>query len=390
MSLVKDPAVQAAGDTKSSAARTGAVSLRNIRKVFPTGVAAIQDFSLEIASGEFVSILGPSGCGKTTMLRCLAGLESVTAGEIVIDGKTVSSAKSSVEPSKRDLGMVFQSYALWPHMTIADNVAYPLKRRKVSKSEIAERVVEALDSVGIRDKGDSYPFQLSGGQQQRVALARALIARPSVILFDEPLSNLDARLRDSMRVTIRDLARSSGFTAVYVTHDRLEAMVMSDRIVLMKDGNIEQVDSPFDLYRRPRSTFAASFLGDVNTWANCQVAGVDQGTATITLPNGEKIRGEVPSDMTVAPGDAVDVLIRVSNTSLGTAADVTNAVDCQVVDAQFLGEYWKYQCRLGTGDTGTNFEALTMKAVVEIGSQAVISFTPQDVILLPSTQAAKV
>lgn len=364
----------------------GNVTLRNVRKVYADGGTAIHDFDLEIAAGDFVSILGPSGCGKTTLLRCLAGLEQVTSGEIAIDGRVVGSAKVNVEPSKRDLGMVFQSYALWPHMTIADNVAYPLRRRKVGKAEIAQRVADALDEVGIKQKGDSYPHQLSGGQQQRVALARALVARPSVILFDEPLSNLDARLRDSMRLTIRDLARSAGFTAVYVTHDRMEAMVMSDSIVLMRDGRIEQVGRPHDLYRSPRSVFAAKFLGDVNCWSSCTVAHVTGDRATVALPSGGELTARLSSGSGIVPGDRVDVLVRVGDLTIGPASgERTNGLPCTVEDAIFAGESWRYVGWIGTGRSRLDFEALSLKAAFSSRETPLTaSVLPEDVMLLPA------
>ena len=229
-------------------------------------VAAVRDVSFTVAAGEHLTLLGPSGCGKTTTLRAVAGLERPTSGEIRIGGVPVFSSASrvNVPAERRGISMVFQSYAIWPHMSVFDNVAYGLRVRKRPESEVATRVREALELVQLGDLGARSASKLSGGQQQRVALARAFVFSPSVLLFDEPLSNLDAKLRGEMRVELKELQRRLDITSVYVTHDLEEALAISDRIVVMRDGVIEQVGTPGEIYDRPRSTFVADFIGSAN------------------------------------------------------------------------------------------------------------------------------
>jgi ABC-type Fe3+/spermidine/putrescine transport system ATPase subunit len=227
-------------------------------------VSAVDDVSLSLAPGEFVSLLGPSGCGKTTTLRMIAGFMKPTAGRIEVNGKTVSSPASVVAPERRGMSMIFQSYAIWPNMTVGQNVAFGLKLRKITSAEVTERVHRIRDTVQLRHLKDRYPAELSGGQQQRVALARAIVIEPEVLLLDEPLSNLDANLREEMRSEIRRLHDAFRITTVYVTHDQSEAMVTSDRIVVMNRGRIEQVDDPVSLYRRPQTRFVAGFIGRTN------------------------------------------------------------------------------------------------------------------------------
>lgn len=241
------------------------VKLEHLYKRFGN-VTAVGDFNLDVKYGEFISFLGPSGCGKTTTLRMIAGFERPTEGSIILGDTVVSSASEGLfmAPEKRDIGMVFQSYAVWPHMTVAENVAYPLKIQGVSKAERDRRVEEALKMVHLDQYGRRYPNQLSGGQQQRVALARALIAHPGLLLLDEPLSNLDAKLRESMRFEISTLQKELGITVIYVTHDQSEAMTMSDRIVVMNGGEIQQIGRPFDVYTHPANKMVADFIGLVN------------------------------------------------------------------------------------------------------------------------------
>jgi iron(III) transport system ATP-binding protein len=239
------------------------ISIKNISKSFGE-VQVLKDFNEEFADGEFVTLLGPSGCGKTTMLRMIAGFEKPSSGEIFIGAREVNSARTFVPPEKRDIGMVFQSYAVWPHMTVFENVAYPLKIQKVPKDEMRRKVAEVLEIVHLSQYADRIPSKLSGGQQQRVALARALVAKPKVLLLDEPLSNLDAKLRDSMRFEIKEIQKQLGITVVFVTHDQIEAMTMSDRIIVINHGIIQQVGSPTEIYRRPANQFVADFVGKIN------------------------------------------------------------------------------------------------------------------------------
>lgn len=229
-------------------------------------VTAVGDFNIDIQDGEFISFLGPSGCGKTTTLRMVAGFERATEGSIVIDDRVVSSSEQGifVPPEKRGVGMVFQSYAVWPHMTVAENVGYPLKIQKIPSKERREKVQEVLEMVRLEEYGDRYPNQLSGGQQQRVSLARALVMRPGLLLLDEPLSNLDAKLRESMRFEISAIQKKLGITVIYVTHDQSEAMTMSDRIVVMSMGIVQQIGTPYDIYTHPANKMVADFVGLIN------------------------------------------------------------------------------------------------------------------------------
>jgi iron(III) transport system ATP-binding protein len=238
------------------------VKFESVGKQYPGGNYAVKNFNLEISHGEFVSFLGPSGCGKTTTLRMLAGLERNTEGVIRLDSEIVSDAKAGlfVPPEKRKVGMVFQSYAVWPHMNVFDNVAYPLKIAKIPKSEIEDRVHKILDVVEMKGLTNRMPNQLSGGQQQRVALARGLVMQPRVLLLDEPLSNLDAKLREKMRHDIRAIQQTLKLTVVYVTHDQIEANTMSDRIVIMKDGVVIQIGSPKEIKANPSNSFVAEFI----------------------------------------------------------------------------------------------------------------------------------
>ncbi len=239
------------------------VNIQNVTKSFG-GNVVLREFSATFRDGEFITLLGPSGCGKTTMLRIIAGFEKPTRGEVYIDGTLVSGGKTFVPPEKRGIGMVFQSYAVWPHMNVFDNVAYPLTIRHVSKAEIKTSVERVLGIVHLSQYAERFPNQLSGGQQQRVALARALVAEPKLLLLDEPLSNLDAKLRESMRFEIKEIQRKLGITVVYVTHDQTEAMAMSDRIFLINRGDIQQCGTPQEIYNSPVNQFVADFLGNVD------------------------------------------------------------------------------------------------------------------------------
>ena len=238
------------------------IKIDHIKKNFGK-VEVIKEFDEKFADGEFVSLLGPSGCGKTTMLRMIAGFERPTSGEIWIDGTPVSTATTFVPPEERGLGMVFQSYAVWPHMNVFKNVAYPLKLRKLAKEEIREKVERVLEIVNMQDLAERMPEELSGGQQQRVALARALVAEPKVLLLDEPLSNLDAKLRESMRREIKELQKRLNISVVYVTHDQSEALTMSDRVVVINEGVIQQSGTPMEVYRNPANFFVENFVAKV-------------------------------------------------------------------------------------------------------------------------------
>lgn len=264
------------------------LTLENITKIFPSRgnvgeVIAVQDVDLEIQKGELVTLLGPSGCGKTTTLRMMAGFEFPTAGKISLDGQEIN----LLPPHKREMSMVFQSYAIFPHLTVFENIAYGLNVQRLNKKSMVERVNRVLDLVHLEGYGDRAPGQLSGGQQQRVALARALVMEPKVLLMDEPLSNLDAKLREEMRTEIRRIQKELNITSVYVTHDQIEAMTLSDRIVVMNEGIIEQIGSPMEIYRFPNSRFVANFIGRANF-----IDGVilDQNSSALTVQSlGESI-----------------------------------------------------------------------------------------------------
>jgi iron(III) transport system ATP-binding protein len=239
------------------------VMLTDVRKTYGQTIA-LEGFSVNVTDGEFVTFLGPSGCGKTTSLRLVAGFIRPDHGSIRIGDRTVSKAGVFVPPEERGVGMVFQSYAVWPHMNVFRNVAYPLKIKRVSKAEMTQRVKGALEMVKMPELIDRYPNQLSGGQQQRVALARALVMQPKVLLLDEPFSNLDAKLREEMRFELKALQKQTGITIIFVTHDQLEAMVLSDRVVVMDSGVIQQVGTPRDIYQNPTNQFVADFIGTAN------------------------------------------------------------------------------------------------------------------------------
>src|SRR6476469_3813688 len=233
------------------------VTLKDVRKVYAGGVEAVKGVSFDVPDGHFCVMVGPSGCGKSTLLRMIAGVETITSGEVRIGERAVN----DVEPSERDIAMVFQNYALYPHMRVYDNMAYGLRNRKTPKPEIEKRVREAARILEIDQLLDRKPRQLSGGQRQRVAMGRAIVRRPAAFLFDEPLSNLDAKLRVSTRVEIRKLQKELGTTSIYVTHDQLEAMTLADMLVVMNAGQVEQIGNPLDIYQRPATTFVASFIG---------------------------------------------------------------------------------------------------------------------------------
>jgi len=289
------------------------VILKNVRKVYDKDVVAVDDANIEIKDKEFVVLVGPSGCGKSTTLRMIAGLEEITGGEISIDGTVVN----DVPPKDRDIAMVFQNYALYPHMTVYQNMAFGLKLRKYPKDEIDARVQEAAEILGIQELLERKPKALSGGQRQRVAVGRAIVRKPKVFLFDEPLSNLDAKLRVQMRTEISKLHTSLEATMVYVTHDQVEAMTMGDRIVVMKDGLIQQIDEPLNLYNKPVNQFVAGFIGSpsmnfIRGTLSSNGSGMvfDEGNVQIVLPAGhcDQLGGHVDQEVTlgIRPEDIHD------------------------------------------------------------------------------------
>jgi len=314
------------------------VMLDDVHKEFGETVA-VRDFTVTVEDGEFVTILGPSGCGKTTTLRLVAGFIPPTAGRVTIGERVVSDAERGifVPPEQRGVGMVFQSYAVWPHMTVFNNVAYPLKIKKLPKAEIRRQVEEVLALVKMAELAERYPHQLSGGQQQRVALARALVMNPEVLLLDEPLSNLDAKLREEMRLELKDLQRQTGVTIIFVTHDQLEAMVMSDRVVVMHEGAIQQIGTPAEIYRQPANRFVADFIGVANF---IEVEQRDRGVVPLDTP-------DVLLPLSPPPGlDATKLSLMVRPEEVRLTREA-GQVKARIERKMFLGEVIEYIVALG-------------------------------------------
>jgi iron(III) transport system ATP-binding protein len=320
-------------------AKPGSVTFQNVRKIFGA-FTAIPDLSLIIEPGTLVTLLGPSGCGKTTTLRMLAGLEHPTSGKILIGGKDVT----MLPANERDVSMVFQSYALFPHMSSLENVAYGLQSSGLRKKEAREKAEEGLNLVGLAGMGHRLPAELSGGQQQRVAVARALVLEPQVLLLDEPLSNLDARLRRRVRTEIRELQQRLGFTAVYVTHDQDEALAVSDRIIVMKDGEIAQSGAPRELYEAPASSFIADFMGEANV-IPCEVISLDGSEALIRVGG---VDHRVPGRK-ARPGAAK---IAVRPGSITIEVNGSQGLAGRILHSAYLGGHVEYEVET---DVGTLF-----------------------------------
>ncbi|MDB5561499.1 MAG: transporter ATP-binding protein [Hyphomicrobiales bacterium] len=301
-------------------------------------VTAVRDISFMVEDGEFVSLLGPSGCGKSTTLRCIAGLEASSAGTIRIGGEIVAADGLEVPPEKRGINMVFQSYAVWPHMSVFENVAYGLRTRGEDAEQIKAKVGEALQTVGLEGYAGRFGTELSGGQQQRVALARAIVTSPRLLLFDEPLSNLDAGLRERMRFELVELQRRLGKTSLYVTHDQSEAMLMSDRIILMKDGQLMQSGTPRDLYDRPASRFAAEFIGNANILEGEIASGPGGDRSLARLAGGVLVEGRFSWPDQVRSSGPVLVCIRAESIAQVAQGETgKNIFDAQIRSVNFLG-----------------------------------------------------
>jgi len=348
------------------------LELNGIQKRF-TGFTAVQDFNLKAEQGEFVSFLGPSGCGKTTTLRMIAGFEHPTAGSISIGGTDITNRPAN----KRNVGMVFQSYALFPNMTVADNIGFGLKVRKRPKDAIRKRVDELLKLINLPERGGRYPYQLSGGQQQRVALARALAIEPQVLLLDEPLSALDAKIRVALRKEIRSIQRQLGITTVYVTHDQEEALSLSDRVVVMSEGRIEQLGTPSEIYNFPATPFVASFVGTLNL-LNATV--VDPAGGAIEI-EGQRIKA---SKAVPAPaGATVSVALRPESIALG-ASGGANRLRGPLEDISFLGSIVRMRMGLGTSSTSISLDTFNDPnlALPPVGEQVTVSFPPEACLVL--------
>ncbi len=343
------------------------VRLENISKIYKdpkTGndFYAVKDVSLDIEPGSFVTLLGPSGCGKTTTLRMIAGFESPDEGEIHLGGEPIN----QLTPNKRDTAMVFQSCALFPHYNVYDNVAYGLKLRKVPKAELDERVLSILRLVEMEGMESRMTNQLSGGQQQRIALARALVVEPGVLLFDEPLSNLDAKLRVVMRTEIRRIQQTLGITAIYVTHDQSEAMSISDRIIIMHKGVVAQIGTPMEIYYHPVSEFVADFIGEANFLKGVAV-GMEGGDCRVSIGGHEAL---VETARPLSPGQACEVVLRPEAIQIGDSG----LLPCKVELSCFMGSYQNYHVRVGDTLVKIADNCPVNKKIYQVGDAAYIRF----------------
>jgi iron(III) transport system ATP-binding protein len=355
------------------------LSLRDVTRRFAGNAPAVDGVSLDIRAGETFTFLGPSGCGKTTTLRMIAGLEMPDSGEILLDGEPIVSAVKGVfaPPEKRRMGMVFQSYAIWPHMTVAENVAFPLRVRGAPRGDIGARVMAALGLVGLAEYADRPAPRLSGGQQQRVALARALVYEPAVLLLDEPLSNLDVKLREQMRVELRTLQQKLGLTLVYVTHDQVEALSLSDTVAVMNRGRVEQLGAPRELYERPATPFVRDFLGKSVTLKARVVANDDAGTTVETEAN-VRLRC-VPSD--IAVGATVTVSIRPESVTLADGGARDNVLIGTIAALLYQGE--RSECEIRVGDEMI-FTFVPASAALVRGQEIAVRLPPDRLFVWPA------
>lgn len=367
---------------EGTSADSGRLSLVGLTKQFGNGadtVVAVDSVDLDIEPGEFITLLGPSGCGKTTTLRMIAGFEDPTGGEVTLDGKNMI----DMPPNRRPMAMVFQSYALFPHLKVRDNVAYGLKLRRMSSAKVNEEVDLALESMNIQQYAHRAPNQLSGGQQQRVALARAMVMKPKVLLFDEPLSNLDAKLREHMRLEIRRLQRHSGITSVYVTHDQSEAMSMSDRIVVMNKGQVEQAAAPDVIYRQPASVFVADFIGRAN-FLDVTVHGFEGDHAVVEVL-GQKV--SVPAHPGAAGAKDVVLLVRPESIRLAALDDRSGAdLDGhagRVTTSVFYGDNVEYEVMTEHGKITAVVSDPNVSEIHAEGAEVEVRFNAERAWLLP-------
>ncbi len=347
------------------------LAIENLRKSFGEH-QVVQRFDLSVERGEFISFLGPSGCGKTTTLRMIAGFETATAGTVHIDGRDVT----HLQPNQRNVGMVFQSYALFPNMTAAQNVAFGLKVARKSADDIKARVADMLRLVKLPQLADRYPYQMSGGQQQRIALARALATSPQLLLLDEPLSALDAKVRVALREELKGLQRDLGITTIYVTHDQEEALSMSDRVVVMSDGRIEQLGTPFDIYNQPRTRFVASFVGTLNI-VKAQVIDAGQGAIRI---EGQDVKAA--RQLSEKNGETCSIALRPEAVSLQDPGNGCNRVKGTIEEVSFLGAI--VRIKVGLGDTRIMLDRFNNPGSPPPvrGEAVTLHFAPEDVLPL--------
>ena len=347
------------------------------KKFVTSSSVAISEVNLTVKEGQFTTLLGPSGCGKSTTLNCVAGLEEPTAGSIRVgDFVMTDTARGLIlPPEQRHLGMVFQSYALWPHMKVFDNVAFALKLLKRPSDEIKQRVLESLALVGLEELANRYPFQLSGGQQQRVALARAVVSRPKVLLLDEPLSNLDAKIRESARVWLRGLQQQLGITTVYVTHDQAEAFAMSDMIAVMSMGKLLQYAPPEELYEHPATQFVAEFIG-ATSFLKGIITSVDGNKIGVRLANGDEMKITDHSDRTWYTNNGVVVAIRSERVEVANDSKRGgNILHAGILSSTYLGSKWQHIVDTGSG-------SLKVETIDTVNEKRLSLFLPPDSILL--------
>jgi putative spermidine/putrescine transport system ATP-binding protein len=352
-----------------------AIQVQGVMKRYATALA-VDDVSFNVAQGEFVSLLGPSGCGKTTTLRMIAGFIEPSGGVIRVHGRDVT----HLPPEKRNLGFVFQNYALWPHMTVAENIAFGLKLRGKSRSLIRDKVAESLSLIGLSGYEDRLPRQLSGGQQQRVALGRALALEPQVLLMDEPLSNLDRALRVTMRRELKELQARMKMTTLYVTHDQEEALSMSNRVVIMSKGRVEQIAAPYELYENPATSFVADFVGITN-FLEGSATSTGNGSVGVKLASGQVLRALAKAP--VAQGSAVRALIRPERVTLSTTLiGGDNVLTGQVMLSEYFGALLRYSVRLDSGDI-LRSEVHNFEGFIENGSRVWICALPEHLRVIP-------
>ena len=349
------------------------LSIQHVKKSFGD-LTVVQDFNLDVAPGEFVSFLGPSGCGKTTVLRMVAGFEEPTSGKIIVGGKDVT----RLRPNQRNIGMVFQAYALFPNLTVAQNIGFGLKVAGVNRADADKRVAEMLNIIKLPQLGDRYPFQLSGGQQQRVALARALAPSPKLLLLDEPLSALDAKVRVSLRDEIRSIQKRLGITTIFVTHDQEEALSISDRIAVMYQGVAEQVATPFEIYNRPATKFVANFVGTLNVLEG-KVSDAAAGKVKVGTGSELSLKGKLNGSKS---GDTLSLALRPEAISLGARPGNDASLPGQIADVHFLGSV--IRVRVGIGSDTVSLDTFNNSATPppKVGDKTEISFSSGDVLVL--------